>query len=104
MLLNRLRYAIKQCQVTLVLKFLVRLSNKSVGLALAPLSEKVENHWSKAVVFNIGVTTHIGIVCFFPRGRESFWWKLITSIISISYREPLFVVAEIIGSPGKNDV
>jgi len=28
---------------------------------------------------------------------------IITSIFYISYMEPLFVVAKIIGSPGKND-
>ena len=46
---NRLRSAIKQnVSIDLsVKKFLVRLSNKIVGVDLAVFSEKVENHWGK---------------------------------------------------------
>ena len=47
-LCNRLCSAIKKmCQLTCVKIFLVRFSNKIVGLDLVPFSEKVENNWFK---------------------------------------------------------
>jgi len=38
------------CQITYVKIILVRLSNKIVGLDLAPFSEKIESHWFRGIV------------------------------------------------------
>jgi len=52
----------------------------------------------RTVVFNLEV------VCLFSRGRESFWQKYSYLLLYFMFlMELLFVVAKIIGSPGKND-
>ena len=56
--------------------------------------------WSDSdpVVFNLGV------VCLFSRCRESFWQKYSYLLLYFIFlMELLFVVAKILGSPGKND-
>jgi len=52
----------------------------------------------RTVVFNLG------IVCFFSRDCKSFRQKYLYLLLYfIFFMELLFVVAKIIGSPGKND-
>jgi len=52
------------------------------------------NRNTRTVVFNMGVATPVGVVCLFLGvARASDKIFIISSIFSISYMEPLFVVA-----------
>jgi len=46
------------------------LVNESLGVQHL---NKVKNHWSRSVVFNLGVATPMEVICLFSRGRTSFW-------------------------------